>query len=451
MLSAVQGHRDRRGHRDSSKASSLLVLTMQILIMTNQTKERCFHGNESTPRPRSVGLTTRGSQNRFLPLAVVVGTMALGSLPVLAGIEEVKATAAHVQELTQKITRLALLQRVDDALTALQEFDNYPLSPDAARARLEIARALREEGRSSEAVALLEKTARDDPFNRVAPQSLALLVRILCADLKGDNRYRQYLNDLATNYYPGVPEVARARAACGQQLTKVPLNRKILLDYTVKESSIFDRCFMGSCNNGQWDVPRTLATAGYVVHANEGTAPADFTPRIMSQYGLIIMNLAQAAGPMSHQLVTDLARYVTNGGSLLVIAAGRTTGGHGCAAFYNPLLARFGLGFAEDATAESTRQGRFTDHPAVEGLAGFSYVFGTRVSGGTVLAYDGSDPLITVTAVGKGKVIAAGIGCAFCGNMMGDIYRFTPEQKAQTLPNKALLKKLVAYLLQTKS
>jgi hypothetical protein len=383
--------------------------------------------------------------------------MALSGLAATAetvgcGPADVRKTCAHLEEITQKITQLAADLRVDDALNALREMDKYPLSPDGARARLEIAGALRRQGRFTEAVALLEKTAKDDPFNRVAPESLALLASVLRSDLKDDNRYRQYLLDLATKYYPGIPAVAEARAAYGEQPPEVPTQRKILLDHSVKEASIFSRCFMGDCNFGQWDVLRTLSTAGYVVHANQGCEPAEFTPKVMSQYGLIIMNLcdSRAADPISEQLATDLAGYVRDGGSLLVISAGTTLGGGKCARFYNPLMARFGFAFKEGATTGgSTKQGHFADHPAVQGLAGFDYVFGTPVIGGTVLASDGSQPLMAVTAFGKGKVIAAGIGCAFCGNTMGDIYRFTPEQKARTLPNKAFLTKLVSYLLAT--
>lgn len=365
------------------------------------------------------------------------------------GPEEVKQTSASIAELTKTIKVFASKGQVDQALALLKGYDQYKLTPDAAEARLEVAKACKAARRFSEAAGLLKKTAAEDPYNRVAPESLGLLAQILYFDMKDTASYNDYLTRLAVEYYPGVPIVAQARAAFGRGFQDAPVTQKILLDETLGEATIFDRSYLGSNNFGQWDAIRTLGEAGFVVHDNGWQRGSKLSLSIMNQYGLVIMNGGDSSGKsLPPDSIEEIANYVRGGGKLLVVCAGKTLGIGKMPQFYAPLISRFGLELDEEyTTGKSTVKCTPASHSLMIGTGQFQATFGIRVQGGTPVGYYGSDPIISMAKFGKGTVVAAGIGTGFQGNTIGDLYRDTEAKKAEAMINRTFLLKLTQNLL----
>ncbi len=392
-----------------------------------------------------------------LSFALLALTVFAASFPATARAETVgcgSEITTHLFELKKSIVADAKAGLVDQALLQLKEFDDYKDAPQAADARLAVAKAAREDGRAQESADLLKITVKEDPYNLVTPDSLALLCTILYEDLKDEKQYQQYLSQLATNYYPGIPVVAQARSAYEGKFVDAPKAKKILLDETLGGGSIVDRgCYPGFCNNSQWEVICTLGEAGYVVHDNHYHRGSILTADVMSQYGLVIINGGRTVGrmPLPEAAIESIVNYVNAGGRLLIVGASKTYGGTGMepgqmAEYLNPLVSRFGLEFDADYTTGAARvKCKPADHPAMKGVDEFLCEFGTRVSGGTPLGFYESIPVMAVTNYGKGVVMAAGIGRAFRGSTIGNLCA-TDKQKAEAQVNRAFLVKLAQYL-----
>lgn len=382
----------------------------------------------------------------FISLAVVVafGPRAYAE-SVGCGPEYVKQTSAHIDAVTKAITAYAAKGQCDQAIALLKQYDPFPLTPDAAEARLTIAKALRKAKRFSEAANLLKLTAARDPYNRFTPESLSLLTSILYFDLKDRTEYGDYMAKLAMEYYPKIPEVVQARASFGNNLPVVLISQKILLDESLGEASIFSRFFLGSSNFCQWDVIRTLGEGGFIVHDNFARSSGGPTLDVMRQYGLVIVNGGPQTGrAMSSKTIADIVSYVGYGGKLLVVCGGTNCGGGSAARVYNPLLRKLGMTFDESYTSKATHlMCKPVSHPLMRGVNEFQSTAGTRVSGGTPLGYCGSEVIMSTAKFGKGVVVAAGIGTGFMGNTIGDLYRDTPAKKAEAQINRTFLLKLV--------
>lgn len=389
----------------------------------------------------------------FSAVGIVLIALALvpASAETLSIYEEARQASQQVTETTKQIKDLAASGQIDEALALLNIYDQNPLAPEGADARLALAKACRSAKRFSEAAALLKKTAAEDPYNRVAPESLGLLATILYYDLKDSTSYNDYLTRLAVEYYPGIPIVAQARAAFGGNLQDAPVSQKILLDETLGESSIFTRSYLGSSNFCQWDVIRTLGEGGFVVHDNGLQPGSKLSLSIMNQYGLVIMNGGDSSGKSFPEAsIEEIVNYVRGGGRLLVVSASITLGIGKMPQYYSPLMSRFGLEFDEGyTTGNSTVKCKPASHPAMKDTDQFRATFGIRVTGGTPIGYYGSDPIISMVKFGKGTVVAAGIGTGFQGNTIGNLYRTTEAKKAEARINRTFLLQLVRNLLST--
>jgi hypothetical protein len=248
---------------------------------------------------------------------------------------------------------------------------------------------------------------------------------------------------------------ARKRMEVDEPLVRM----KILLDTSLKESSIFDRGPFGSNNFGQYEVARVLAEAGYIVHTNDrrqsqpgSIKELKLTPDVVNLYGLIILNGrygGSADPPIPQEVIKILVEYVEAGGNLLVVGSGKSLGSGKTASYYNPLLQPFGMSFEEGVDLPE-KSAAASDHPAVNGLVGFEHRCGVPVTAenGDVLGYVEGQPMMALVHYGKGKVIAAGLGAGFRGSSIGSGQQGATERARN---NRGLLVRLASYLLTSAS
>jgi len=360
--------------------------------------------------------------------------------------------------------------QINAAVATLEGFAAYPIAKEVAGAYLSIAKAARSQGHFKLAVELLKKSIETDPFSKEAPESLFLLAEILDSDLDRFDEANAVRFRLCRNYFPYNSYVMETRRKLANnqnvQITDTQerfseqdrlYDRKILLDGSLGESSIFDRCPEGSYNFGQYEVIRILTEAGCIVHVNnyerlKGSKHGrQLTPELLSDYALIFCNGRYGGGadpPIDKDIIENLVNYVQEGGNILVVAGGRELGSGKLAQFYNPLVERFGIRFVENKSLIKSKC-VVTDHPAMKGLFSFWAEAGVHVSvsRGDVLGYIDNKPVIAITRYGKGKVITAGLGSGF----MGACLRDDTTRKAGVRQNNAkLLVNLVSYLLDSK-
>lgn len=391
-------------------------------------------------------------------LLFVIAVMTGGAWAAVPGCgpEDLINTAAAIDGLQKSVAAAASAGNVDVALSMVQKFDTYPLAPEGAEARLSVATALRKVGRFKEAADLLRKNDKTDPFNAIAPDSLALLADILQFDLNVNPEAYNTLLRLATGYYPGFPAVARARARFGQKLPDVPVLKKVLLDTSLGGASIHGRSQAGDSNFGQWDVAKELSSAGYTVHHN-GTKNYSClenpTVDTLGQYGLVMETGCKSSCPpaIPDALIDAFVNYVQGGGKLIVCCSGQCLGSNHCAQYIDPLMSKFGITFEEGTDVGhkgTTQPGTLKGRTEFSNLKGFDTTFAVKVIGGDAFGFVGETPVIAEINYGRGKVIAAGIGTGFQGNTMGVLHRKTPEQLAQTQKNKDFLVALVRYAIR---
>jgi hypothetical protein len=355
----------------------------------------------------------------------------------------------YTKTLSEMISRAVAADEVPSAVDLMTAFEKYPLAVERAAAYLEIAKAARRL-RPQLAVQLLQESHRLDPFHRVAPESLFLLGTILEEELDRPAEAREAWTRLCTEYYPFHPYVLQG--ARKVHINRPDPNHMILLDASLRESSIFDRYALGACNFGQFDVIRLLARAGLTVHSNDPGMGMQrgrslLTADIVRLYGLIVLNGCYggtADPPIPREAIRVLVDYVAAGGSLLVVAGGRELGKGETAQYYNPLLEPFGMHFEPQVSLPNT-EACAVRHPAMRNLNAFRHVHGVpvRIRDGTVLAQVDNHPVIGLVHYGKGRVIAAGVGQVFVGDMLSR--QAAENDKVQA--DCQLLVSLVSYLL----
>lgn len=248
----------------------------------------------------------------------------------------------------------------------------------------------------------------------------------------------------------GVVGASLAGAAAGQTAAapwRLPPNgRRVLLDSSQQEFRVNDinRETGVSCNFGCPDALATLQAAGYAVSTNLGSRPESLTPQYLASFGAVVMNGRYGGTdkpPLPGWLVDALAGYVSQGGSLLVVAG--CGGEQRDAQFYNPLLSRFGIRFGENtrlsrdsaALAIAPQFGRVGTCHAVHGIP-------VTASGGAAIATFDGKPVIIGASYGRGRVIAAGMGSGFAGQgLSSGCHAPTPDG------NKALLVLLMRILI----
>lgn len=401
---------------------------------------------------------------RLFVIPVVVVLIFLGACASAQDVSDLAGLKSDPEKYARAVSELvsdAIKQNdLSTALGLLDYFDAFPICPEAARCRYDLAVELNKQQDYQTAAELLEKNVDTDPWGREGPQSIELLTDILGRVYQRNDDAEYLLKQLAVYYYQEIPSVVRARDKLGAKLPIIPSNKMILLDATLGEARICDRCAIGSCNFGQFEVIKILVEAGYIVHSNDTIPRGQPNPRMLADYGLIIMNnkYGGTSEPPIPQAVNDtLTAYVNAGGSLLVIASGSAGEGK-TPAFYNPLIGCFGLQFAEGSALVSTdcigrqldkdgKAGSSTGKPADPNparLSDFYITGGTPVTSdsGTVLGLYDNIPVIVASEYGKGKVIAAGIGSALLG---GPMCRLGKPEVAEM--GKNLLLNLTAYLL----
>ncbi len=362
--------------------------------------------------------------------------------------EETYGPSAYLDALEETIANALNARQLETAIELLAGFDAYPICEQGPRTLLRIAQTLRGEGRFEPAAEMLRRGIERDPFSQEAPGSLELLADILGSDLGRTEEAKAARVRLAVGYFPSIPSVAKAVATLGDEMPKTPRRKMILLDTTLMESSTYDRCPTGGCQFGQYEVIKALTEVGYLVH--ETSNCQELTPNIMDHYGLVVLNGRYggvAEPPIPAGAIRNLVAYVKGGGNLLVVAGGKALGAGKEPQFYNPLLSRFGLRFAEGAALPSERlAGKVTRDPAVKGIAGFHWEHGVPllVKQGKILGYAGKQPVIAVAQYGRGRVIAAGLGSGFMGQCLNP---FDQEAKQIATDNRALLVGLATYLL----
>jgi tetratricopeptide (TPR) repeat protein len=375
-----------------------------------------------------------------------------GALSSLEKIKD-KEPYRYLKALSEMVSSQLAEGQIDAAVAIMKGFEDYPLAMEAPAAYLSIAKAAREKKRPGLAVELLSTSYKKDPFSKEAPESLLLLADILDKDMNPREDANGVLGLLFTDYYPFNPYVLKARKR--MDIEEPPVSMKILLDASLKESSIFDRGPFGSNNFGQYEVARVLAEAGYIVHTNDrqqsepGSLKAlTLTTDVVSLYGVIILNGrygGSADPPMPREVIKILVEYVKAGGNLLVVGSGRRLGSGKTAHYYNPLVQPFGLSFVEGVDLPR-KTAAASDHPSVNGLGNFYHVYGVpvKVNDGDVLGYVEEQPMMALSRYGKGKVIAAGLGAGFRGSSIGSGLGGGTERSRN---NKKLLIRLTSYLL----
>lgn len=394
---------------------------------------------------------------------VVVVLIFLGTCAWAQDVSDLSALKSDPEKYAKAVSDMvsnAIKQNdLSTALGLLDYFDAFPICPEAARCRYDLAVELNKQQDYQTAAELLQKNVDTDPWGREGPQSIELLTDILARVYQRNDDAEYLLKQLAVYYYQEIPSVVRARDKLGTKLPIIPSNKMILLDATLGESRICDRCAIGSCNFGQFEVIKILVEAGYVVHSNDTIPRGQPNPRMLADYGLIIMNNkygGTSEPPIPQATIDALTNYVRAGGNLLIISSGSSGEGK-TSNFYNPLVGCFGLRFAEGTAIVSTdcigRQHiEGTEAPSTgkppgpnpAKLSDFYITGGTYVSSssGTVLGCYDNQPVIVAAEYGKGKVIAAGIGSALLG---GPMCRLGKPEVAEM--GKNLLLNLTAYLL----
>ena len=323
------------------------------------------------------------------------------------------------------ISKAIKMNHPDTAKAMLAGFEKYPMCTEAAATRLRVAYTLRDAKRCEEALELLKENDSKDPLNAVATESLFAMAELLRSCLgKGDDA-DQVLAKLVTNYIAEDEFVLKGREMLKTNPPPVPKNKLILLDESQNESSVFNRG-----NSGQWIGARLLFDAGFVVHTNGRygsiVRKGIPTPDVMSRYGLIIMNntyRTTTSPPLPDALIDNLVSYVEGGGSLMVIAGGFSLWGGREVEFYNPLMKRFGIGFAERSELpRASAPARAVSGGPIGEPFDFHPEYGVEVmpDGGTVLAYYGSLPIAVVKNYGLGKIVALGTGMGFLNANLAD-------------------------------
>lgn len=392
-----------------------------------------------------------------------------GALCVLESLKNAEPDR-YLKAVSEMISDCLCASKIDAAIAMTKGFGDYPLAKELAGAYLSIAKAARSEGHFKPAVELLKKSIDTDPFSKEAPESLFLLAEILDSDLDCSDEADTFRIRLCRNYFLYNPYVMDTRKILTNNLNVQIMDsqerfseeerlydKRILLDGSLNESSIFDRCPEGSCNFGQYEVIRILTEAGYIVHVNNNERllgsrhGRQLTTEVLNNYDLIFCNGRYGGGsdpPIDKDIIENLVNYVQEGGNLLVIAGGRELGRGKLAQFYNPLVEQFGLHFEENISL-TTSKGVVSEHPAMKGLSGFKAEAGVPVSflKGDVLGIAGGKPVIVATEYGRGKIIAAGLGSGFMGACLGGDNSRNVEVKQN---NRRLLINLVSYLLTSK-
>jgi tetratricopeptide (TPR) repeat protein len=393
------------------------------------------------------------------------------ALRTLEGLKD-KEPDRYLKAVSEMVSNRAEANDIDGAVALLQGFVDYPLAKEIAGAYLSIARAVRAQGRFELAAELLAESCDIDRFSKEAPETLFLFAEILESDLHRPDDADAVRAELCTYYFPYNSHVMEAEKKLSNRARSTGADyrwsehsgvydKKILLDASLHESSIFDRYSAGSCNFGQYEVIRILSDAGYIAHVNSyqrfsgSKQGRRLTREIANRYDLIVCNGrygGSAEPPIDEDIIENLAAYVRDGGSLLVVAAGSKLGSGKMAQFYNPLVEQFGIRFAENTSLTGSR-GVVADHPAMQdpamqGLTSFwpRTGVGVTVDQADVLGYVGDQPVIVVARYGKGKVMAAGLGSAFMGPSLGA----GGSNKAEKIQdNTKLLINLVSYLLDS--
>ncbi len=355
----------------------------------------------------------------------------------------------YTRTLSEMISKALAADEIPLAVDLMTAFEKYPLAVERAAAYLEIAKAARRL-RPQLAVQLLRESHRLDPFHRVAPESLFLLGAILEEELNRPAEARKAWTRLCIEYYPFHPYVLQG--ARKVHIDRPDPNHMILLDASLRESSIFDRYPLGTCNFGQFDVIRLLSQAGYTVHTNGPgmsvrRGQSSLTADVVRLYGLIVLNGCyggRADPPIPQDVIQVLANYVEAGGSLLVVAGGKELGEGKTAEYYNPLLEPFAVHFEPEISLPN-REACAVSHPAMRNLSAFRHVHGVpvRIRDGAVLTLVDDHPVIGLVRYGKGRVIAAGVGQVFVGDMLSS--QAAENDKVQA--DCQLLVNLVSYLL----
>ncbi|MHC4691822.1 MAG: NosD domain-containing protein [Planctomycetota bacterium] len=375
----------------------------------------------------------------------------------LASLEKIKDKEPYryLKALSEMVSSQLSEGQIDAAVAIMKGFEDYPVAEEAPGAYLSIAKAAREKKRPGLAVELLSTSYKKDPFSKEAPEILLLWADILDKDMNPREDANGVLGLLCTDYYPFNPYVMKAKKRINME--EAPVSMKILLDASLKESSIFDRGPFGSTNYGQYEVALALADAGYIVHTNDrqqskpGSIKAlTLTPDVVSLYGVIILNglYGYREEPrIPREVIKILVEYVEAGGNLLVVGSGKRLGSGKTAKYYNPLLQPFGMSFVEGVDLPR-KIAVASDHPAVNGLVGFEHSCGVPVTveNGDILGYVEEQPMMALVHYGKGKVIAAGLGMGFVGSSIGSGIGGGTERSRN---NKKLLIRLTSYLLSS--
>lgn len=353
----------------------------------------------------------------------------------------------YVSSLVSMVDAAVEARQLEAAIAALAGIEEYPQCPQAVQMRLSVAYALRDAKRYEEALALLKENDSKDPLNCDAPENLFAMAALLEENINKHEESNQVRIRLVTGYYSENQFVKRARDVVSSALTE-DKSKLILLDESQGESSIFDRSGRGYCNFGQWIGAQALFAKGFNVHTNGHSPTRTLDLKTMERYGLVIMHGRYGASdnpPMPQDLIENIVTYVENGGVLMVLACGTHLGSGREAQYYNPLMKKLGLSFAEDADLPGSR------NPARVLLPGklsepisFTPVGGVEVQPGkgTVLASLGVIPVAASAKFGKGWAVAVGSGSGFLDGNLSDTHDADKASK-----NKSAYVSLVEYAM----
>jgi tetratricopeptide (TPR) repeat protein len=345
----------------------------------------------------------------------------------------------------------------------------FPKSKVNAESLLRLAAMYETRGETDQALAAYERVAVHFAGMREGASALLRAGQMMEAVHRPERAAQLYIR-LLHMYYPDSPAARSAADRLHARSLDVPRyvrgERRVLIDETHGEARTENVLPNGDgLWAGQREVLDALIRSGYVVHVfrrdcvqpatqrptpatqrlpHEGGQSSPLTQVDLAQYAAVIINGGAEAASFTGGEIERLRDYVNHGGALLVVN-GPWPGP------IRDLASEFGIEFAsgKDGYDSVTRVGVAPEDQAAQPFLPpeICVAPATAVTGklDVVLVHCGGVPIVGAVKLGRGIVVAAGVGSGFMGNGLNSSYC----RKGQT--NEKLLVDLISWMMrQTK-
>lgn len=333
-------------------------------------------------------------------------------------------------------------KHLEQAAALCAGLDLFPAFQETSWARMAAACTCMYAGKRDLADPIFKRVVETDPLSEDAAQALTCLAES-ASQRNRPEEAKQYRERLCRDFYLFSPDVIKARGAV--DIKPDPPRKMVLLDASQGENWPIMRDPWGNSDNGVYETMMTLSGAGYRVHSNARMG----NPKLneLRYYGLmIIYGRGVDQERMSREFINDVTAYVNEGGNVMVSVVGPQVWEAKQVGYFNPLLKAFGLSFREQTRIPWDRVTcQATTHTAVRGVKEMVALGAVQVEGaGDVLGTWHGEPVVVMKPVGKGHIVAAGLGLDWMANGM----RYTPKAREDWVnPNSKFLRAVADWLL----